>query len=158
MKDAQTVGCCNGVKMATSLPVSAWPNSIYGSALKALLSPPNLALPRLGPFLPHVLYSACLFPSFLCVDCSSLLSGACIVHPFVLFFPSWIVCTQFLFTILRGFECRLTAWVSRGFLCLMTHTGVKMYNTHWPGWVLYCKLLKQYHSSSSWMSHCNVFY
>lgn len=43
MKDAQTVGCCNGAKMAASLPVSAWPNSIYGSASKALLSSRDLA-------------------------------------------------------------------------------------------------------------------
>lgn len=109
MKDAQTVGCCNRTKMDTSLPFSAWPNSIYGSAPKALPSPLNLALPCLSPFLPHVLCSACLFPSFLCVDWSFLLCVACKVHPFVLYFPLKILCTRFLFTILSGFECSITA-------------------------------------------------
>lgn len=104
----QTAGCCNGTKMAASLPVAAWPNTIYGSAPKALLSPPNLALPCLCPFLPHALCSPRLFPSLLCVVWSFLISGACKVHPFVRYSPSWIVYTQFLFTILSGFECRFT--------------------------------------------------
>lgn len=50
-------GCSNEVKI-----IFAWPSSTYGSAPKPLLSPPNPALPRLCPLLPHVPYSAFLLP------------------------------------------------------------------------------------------------
>lgn len=103
--EANIIEGCNRMQGQRWLPV--W-NSISGSSQASFTLPPSPPL--------HVLSSACLLTSSLCVQWSWLISGVCAILIIV-------DCVYIVSSHQSGFECRLTAedWRDpRVFACLTT--------------------------------------